>query len=123
MRSVTTLPAAAKEPTDEELDQHYSGAYGIFAGPSDQTAVLRFSPEAARWVAQEQWHPQQQGQWVDDGHYELRIPFRDPRELVMDILRYGPDIEVLEPENLKNTVKNRLKAASALYNQAGKEYK
>jgi predicted DNA-binding transcriptional regulator YafY len=120
VRSATTLPTEAVEIPDEELDRHFSGAYGIFAGAPDQTAVLRFSPEAARWVAQEQWHPQQQGQWLDDGRYELRIPFHDPRELVMDILRYGPDLEVLEPESLKNIVLNRLKAAAALYNPGGK---
>jgi predicted DNA-binding transcriptional regulator YafY len=120
VRSVTTLPTAAVEIPDEELDRHYSEAYGIFAGPADQTALLRFAPEAARWVAQEQWHSRQQGRWLDDGRYELRIPFHDPRELVMDILRYGPDIEVLEPENLRILVINRLKAAIELYNQSRK---
>jgi predicted DNA-binding transcriptional regulator YafY len=120
VQSAATLPAAAEEIPDKELERHYSGAYGIFAGAPDQTAVLRFAPEAARWVAQEQWHPQQQGRWVDVGYYELRIPFHDPRELVMDILRYGPDLEVLEPENLRILVINRLKAAAALYNHGGK---
>jgi predicted DNA-binding transcriptional regulator YafY len=116
VRTAITLPAAAKEIPDEELDRHYSGAYGIFAGNPDQTALLRFSPEPARWVAQEQWHPRQEGHWMDSGHYELRIPYHDPRELVMDILRYGPDVEVLAPENLRILVSDRLKAASALYN-------
>jgi predicted DNA-binding transcriptional regulator YafY len=120
VRSVTTLPTAAVEIPDEELDRHYSEAYGIFAGPADQTALLRFAPEAARWVAQEQWHSRQQGRWLDDGRYELRIPFHDHRELVMDILRYGPDLEVLEPENLRILVINRLKAATELYNQSRK---
>lgn len=37
-------------------------------------AVLRFTPQRARWVAEEQWHPQQQGRMLEDGSYELRIP-------------------------------------------------
>ena len=29
------------------------------------------------------------------------MPYSDDRELVMDILKYGPDVEVLEPEALR----------------------
>ena len=31
----------------------------------------------------------------------LEVPFADPRELMMDILKYGADVEVLEPEALR----------------------
>lgn len=48
---------------------------------------LRFTPERARWVAAEQWHPDQKGHWDAHGHWVLQIPFSDDRELVMDILR------------------------------------
>jgi hypothetical protein len=41
-------------------------------------------------VADERWHPQQVGRWVGDA-YELRVPYADPRELVMEILKYGPE--------------------------------
>ena len=43
-----------------------------------------FTAERARWVADERWHPQQEGRWLEDGRYELRIPYREARELVMD---------------------------------------
>ena len=59
--------------------------------------MLRFTPKRARWVADEHWHPQQQGRFLEDGRYELRIPYADPRELVMDILRHGADVEVVSP--------------------------
>jgi hypothetical protein len=57
-----------------ELDAHFAASYGIFAGAASQTAVLRFTAERARWVADEQWHPQQQGGFLADGRFELRIP-------------------------------------------------
>jgi predicted DNA-binding transcriptional regulator YafY len=66
-------------------------------------------------VADERWHPKQQGQFLTDGRYELQIPFRDPTELVMDVLRYGPDVEVVAPESLRNLVVERLKKALAQY--------
>ena len=45
--------------------------------------------EAAQWVANEEWHAQQKAHWRDDGRYELQVPYSDPTELAMDILRHG----------------------------------
>lgn len=56
--------------------------------------MLRFTAERARCVADERWHPRQTGSFLDDGRYELQVPYSDLRELVMDILRHGPDVEV-----------------------------
>ena len=64
---------------DQRLDRHFSGTYGIFSGIPGNTAVLLFSPERARWVAEERWHRDQQARFHADGGYELRIPYDDPR--------------------------------------------
>ena len=65
------------------------------------TAKLRFTPERARWVASEQWHPQQKAATDADGHYLLELPYSNPTELVMDILRHGAGVEVLAPPALQ----------------------
>ena len=118
IRDAHELDEAADAVPEKELDEHFASSYGIFAGKANKTAVLRFSPERARWVADERWHPQQAGQFLTDGRYELRIPYRDDRELVMDILKHGPDVEVGEPESLRSAVAGRLRAALALYRTA-----
>jgi len=63
----------------------------------------------------ERWHPEQAGQYLTDGCYELRIPYRDSRELVMDILRHGAEVEVLEPEALRTEVAGALRRALEQY--------
>ena len=105
----------AKDIPERELDDHFASAYGIFAGKANKTAVLRFTPERARWVADERWHPQQRGQFLTDGSYELHIPYRDERELVMDILRHGGDVQVMAPEALRVTVRTTLRRALDAY--------
>ncbi len=112
---VDTLGQTAHECSDNILDEHYTQAYGIFAGEPENTAVLRFTPDAARWVADEQWHPAQQGKVLRNGGFELRIPYGDPTELIMDILKYGPDVEVLRPKKLRDVVVERLKTAAGQY--------
>ncbi len=115
IRSIRQLDEPALDIPDQQLDAYYSPSFGIFAGPPNQTAILRFTPERARWIAEERWHPDQQGTFNDDGSYELALPFSDSRELVLDILRYGPDVEVLAPDSLRREIVARLTAALKKY--------
>jgi predicted DNA-binding transcriptional regulator YafY len=66
-------------------------------------------------VARETWHPNQEGDFELDGYYVLNVPYSDPRELVMDVLKYGPDVEVLGPQSLRDLVTDTLEAARAVY--------
>lgn len=115
MLNAGVIDQAAQEIAEDQLDRHFASSYGIFAGIPCDTAVLRFSAERARWVAEEQGHPQQQSRFLDDGRYELSLPYSDLRELVMDILKYGPDVEVIAPDTLVDEIKQRLKAMNAIY--------
>lgn len=70
------LPQRCRDVSEKRLDAHYTNSYGIFAGKPKHTAVLRFTPERARWVADEHWHPKQQSRLLEDGSHELRLPKR-----------------------------------------------
>jgi predicted DNA-binding transcriptional regulator YafY len=115
LREAKALEKRAKDVAEKELDAHFASSYGIFAGAAKHTAVLRFTPERARWVADEQWHPQQQGRILDDGSYELSIPYSDPRELAMDVLKHGAEVEVLAPQTLRDEVASQLRRGAELY--------
>ena len=115
IRHAKELDAPADDLDDARLNAHYASAYGIFAGKANKTAVLLFSAERARWVADERWHPQQAGQYLTDGRYELRIPYRDDRELLMDILRHGAHVEIMAPDGLRNAVREHLEHALRFY--------
>jgi len=105
----------ANDIPEDELNKHYASSYGIFAGTANKTAILHFSAERARWVADERWHPQQVGQFLTDGRYELHIPYRHDNELVMDILRHGDHVEVISPDTLRAEVAQRLRQALTQY--------
>jgi len=110
---VSIVDAVAAEIADSELDAELGVGYGIFAGRSVQRARLRFSPERSKWVAAERWHPDQHGSFDAQGRWQLDLPYSDPRELVMDVLRHVPEVEVLWPEELAEEVARRLRAALA----------
>lgn len=112
-------PQRSREPAldvaEAELDAHLASGYGIFSGPAKAWATIRFSAHAARWVADEHWHSKQQGQFLPDGRYELKLPFSNPRELLMDVLRYGPDAEVIDPPSLRSEMRILLQLALSGY--------
>lgn len=109
------LAGRAKDVAMRQLQAEMDAGYGIFAGGVRQEAVLRFSPQAAPWISHEEWHPAQQGRFLDDGSWELRLPYVDETELVMDLLRQGEQVQVLAPDSLRAAVQRRLSAALAVY--------
>jgi len=42
-------------------------------------------------------------------------PALSVRELIMGILKYGPEVEVLQPKKLRDAIVERLKAVSRQY--------
>lgn len=112
-------PHVLKEPADDvpeqELSELLSDSYGIFSGRARQVATIVFSSEAARWVADEHWHSRQEGRYLDDGSYELKVPYSNPRELLMDVLRYGADARIVAPVSLRELAKSRLQLALSQY--------
>lgn len=115
IQEAAVLDKRAKSVPERELDEVLASGYGIFSGRATTWAKLRFTPERARWVAAEEWHPEQKGRFDPDGSYVLEIPFSDHRELAMDVLRHGPHVEVLEPQSLRDAVQQQLAAALARY--------
>jgi predicted DNA-binding transcriptional regulator YafY len=103
------------QPCRAELEAFFAQSYGIFTGPAKKTARILFTGIAAREVSGEEWHPLQKGEVLDHGSYLLQVPYGDPRELIMDILRWGPMAEVLEPEELRGEIAAQLAQAFGNY--------
>ena len=115
IEAAETLDTPAQELPLAQVQAEMDTGYGIYAGGRRQWATLHFDATAARWASREEWHPQQQGRWLDDGGYELRLPYVDATELAMDVLRQGEQVRVVSPASLVQTVKQRLQRAAALY--------
>jgi len=109
------LDAPAKEVSLKQIDEETARGYGIYRGTKLAWATLVFSPEAARWVRSEIWHDQQQGRELPDGRYELKVPYADSRELEMDVLRHGDNVEVVDPPALREKIAHRLAQALRRY--------
>ena len=122
-----------------QLSARQDRGYGVFAGTVPTRATVRFSAHArinapryvveiqttsrletvSRWITNEQWHPDQQQRPLPDGRLEMDLPYATPRELLMDLRRYGADVEVLAPESLRRQMREAVRAAAGVYSGDG----
>ena len=109
------LDTSAKEVSTRGIDEALGAGYGIFGGTPSAWAVLKFTKERARWVERETWHPLQESLTEPDGSYVLSVPYSDDREILGDIMRFGADVQVLEPKELRSKVQKGFLAAAAKY--------
>jgi predicted DNA-binding transcriptional regulator YafY len=103
--------AKARDLSLKQVDAETAGGYGIYRGKDLQWATLVFSQEAARWVRSEVWHDEQRTRDLADGRFELKVPYSQPTEIEMDILRHGEHVEVIGPAALRRRIGERLAAA------------
>ncbi|MDP3082431.1 MAG: WYL domain-containing protein [Rubrivivax sp.] len=110
------LEAAALDMPLAQVEAEMDSGYGIYAGAQAHWVTLAFAPRAALWVSREEWHPEQRSNWLADGRYQLELPYADPTELAMDILRHAEDVTVLADSGpLAAEVKRRLGLAAAAW--------
>ncbi len=122
VEQASVLQIKAREVPLKQVAAAMDAGYGIFAASAAgqvHWAVLRFDARAAPWASHEEWHPDQRAAWRDDGSFELTLPYVDDTELVMDILRQGPQLQVLAPPALIERVRQALSTAGARYAGAG----
>ncbi len=112
-RAATARQEVGTDPSSvTRLSDH---GYGIFLGDNPEWAELAFTTERARWVADEVWHSAQEDRRDDQGRLLRRVPFTDPTELVLEILRHGSEVEVLSPPALRRRVAETLREAADRY--------
>lgn len=112
IESVRVLDEVAVEVSHEAMQEHFRSGYGIFAGSAKHIARLKFTSERAQWVDKERWHHEQKSYYLEDHSYVLEVPYSNDQELVMDLLRHSPEVEVLEPQELRQKLHAALCAAA-----------
>ena len=112
--SVEMLPDPAKRVSKKAVDEFVGSGFGIFGGQATHRAKLRFSKERSRWIKDEVWHPDQTRRW-DGEHLMLEVPYSHEAEILMEILRHGPDVEVTSPASLRTLVAEKLNEAANRY--------
>ncbi len=100
-----------------EWEPFLQNTFGIFQNKKSFDVVLRFTPERSRWIRGEVWHEAQTEVAQDDGSLVRTIPASHEAEIMMEILKHGSHVDVLEPEWLKEKIVKEMKDAVNKYHE------
>jgi proteasome accessory factor C len=104
MEGVEQLADAYEIPATFSVDEHLNDRKVLRTGAPAKMRVC-YSPRIARWIAE------REGVQPDaDGSLTMEHPLLDVQWGVRHVLQYGPDAEVLEPDDVREEVVRRVAA-------------
>jgi predicted DNA-binding transcriptional regulator YafY len=112
MRTVARTDQHFKVRDDFDLAAYLSDGWGLIRGidrPVEEV-LLRFYPPASRWIAEERWHATQRVEHGDDGDVLFSVRIRVTPEFQRWVFRYGRDVDVIQPEHLREWVIDEARA-------------
>lgn len=89
--------------------------FGIFQNRQRFEVTIRFSAERARWVREELWHHGQSMTELETGELELTVPVSHEAEILMEVLKHGSHAEVIEPQWLRERVREEIEGMRKKY--------
>jgi hypothetical protein len=108
---------AFEPPAGFDTATYYAPAFGI-TRPDDGTAPqeiqLRFTPTQGRYVLGYPLHASQRLLLQSDTEIWLSLTVFDTHDLRMELLSYGPEVEVLAPASLRAWLREQHTAAAEL---------
>ncbi len=92
---------------DKTLPETLNHSFGIFKGSPLYDAEILFTGYAANLIRNQFWHKDQKIKKTKEGII-LKLPVRDDREIIMKILQYGSQAQVLQPPQLKEKIEEEI---------------
>ena len=100
----------------QDIRSRFSSAWSIWASDNEPVrVVLRFSAVVADRVVETLWHASQQVIHREDGGVEWSGQIAEPREMYPWIRGWGPDVEVMEPQWLREQHQRDFTSGTELY--------
>ncbi|CAL67527.1 helix-turn-helix transcriptional regulator [Christiangramia forsetii] len=105
------------KPVSYNIEQEFRDSFGIINGTGEKPVdvILSFTPEQGRYINSLPLHHSQELISNDENEFQFSYYIRPTYDFKMEILSYGDQVKVLEPENLQETISKNLKAALNLY--------
>jgi proteasome accessory factor B len=104
-------------PAGFDAATYYAHAFGITRpddGQGPPEIVLRFTPTQGRYALSYPLHASQRLLLHSDIEIRLALTVFDTHDLRMELLSYGPEVEVLAPATLHNWLRAQHSEAGAL---------
>lgn len=103
MRRLRELQQQFEPPKDFSVEKLMEESMGIFGGKPENVR-LRFRGIPARMMQEHRWHPSQRNQLLESGQLEVKLKVAITPEFRSWIMRWSPEVQVMEPKSLRESV-------------------
>lgn len=95
--------------------QYMKNTFSIERGQEQIKFKVRFSPNIARYIQEEEWFVEPRMKLEKEGSLLFEVTLNHDREFLMWISSYGPDVEILEPKSYRDAMRERLEKWRGIY--------
>jgi predicted DNA-binding transcriptional regulator YafY len=95
--------------------ERHRHSFSVFVGERVQRVRLKFRPEVRQYITETRWHNSQQITNLPDGSFFFQVDVSEPREVGWWALQWGASAEVLEPESLRQEMRETARALVKVY--------
>ena len=105
------------KPIEYQAHEEFEHSFGIINGTNEEPVkvVLSFTPREGRYVESLPLHHSQQLILKNEDEMRFSYFIRPTYDFRMEILSYGDQVKVIEPDSLKSQIKKELKRSIAHY--------
>lgn len=104
-----------KKPKDFSVNKELAGSFGVFSGKEKYNLKLEFDAFASQLIRERTWHASQKLKEKKDGTVELSMKLGSLPEVERWILSWSHHVKVLQPKELRESIKERVKLLSEEY--------
>ncbi len=116
IQSVKQHNTRFRRPPGKEIIQHLEKTWGIWVGKGEAVRVkLRFHNRQLDRLNETRWHLTEETTVDDDGSIIWQASVSEPQEMLPWIRGWGADVEVLEPENIRQQIAAEAETTARLY--------
>lgn len=120
--SVRPLNTHFERPSGREISEYLEHTWGIWVGEQRPVQVkLRFHNRQYQRLQETHWHPTQELWLEGDGSVIWQAQISEPQEMLPWIRGWGADVEVLEPDDLRQQIAAEAEATARIYQPSAQE--
>jgi len=100
---------------DINLENYLKYTWSIIKGNKWIHFKVKFSQKVARYIKENEYNVKPEMTTNPDGSLLFEVTLNDGREFLRWIMQYGPEAEIIEPQEYREKMKDKLKAWNGIY--------
>lgn len=116
IRELTVTEEHFDWPKDFNLDEYLNQGFGMIRGREPINVEIIFDEYQSRWMRERsKFHPTEEREELPDGRLRVQMQVTALDGVKRFVMQYGAHVEVIEPEELRQTIREEIEAMRATY--------